>query len=284
MVRYLVVLECFLIVLLVSSWFAARPDDSNPVEQAEQGASHVAGAGIAGIPATAVADGHRVTTRSRRRIGQCWRASCSDCLLTAHRPADKWSLQWKDEFPQAYVPAPVVDGSNSAAATNQRPPVIDKQQPVQAKRVAAEDHSTASPAMVAGVQRYLARLGYAPGAADGILGESTRRALADYRRRTGSADGPISETLIARLRRDADRASARESRLRRIATRPSGGYERAPGWVASIAGGFQRLLGHEFDSEKQPGRIREYCRVNHDTWIFDEGRGAFAYCGYVAAH
>ena len=196
----------------------------------------------------------------------------------------RMSLQWKDEFPQAYVPAPVVDDSNSAAATHQRPPVVNEQQTVQAKRVAAEDHSTASPAMVAGVQRYLARLGYAPGAADGILGESTRRALADYRRRTGSADGPISMTLIARLRRDADRASAREPRLKRIATRPSGGYERAPGWVASIAGGFQRLLGHEFDSEKQPGRIREYCRVNHDTWIFDEGRGAFAYCGYVAAH
>lgn len=57
--------------------------------------------------------------------------------------------------------------------------------------------------------------------------------------------------------------------------------ERAPGWMASIAGGFQRLLGHEFDSNKEPGRIREYCLRNQETWIFDEGRHAFTYCGHL---
>jgi hypothetical protein len=135
---------------------------------------------------------------------------------------------------------------------------------------------------VAAAQRHLSRLGYSPGAADGVLGERTRRALADYRRRTGaSGDSLLSEALIARLRRDADRAAARDSQRRRVVS-----YlprdERAPGWMASIAGGFQRLLGHEFDSKKQPGRIREYCLRNQDTWIFDEGREAFTYCGHIA--
>ena len=51
----------------------------------------------------------------------------------------------------------------------------------------------------------------------------------------------------------------------------------------SIFGGFQRLLGRDFDSVHRPGELAAYCHTNADTWIYDFGREAFLYCGNVIA-
>jgi hypothetical protein len=136
---------------------------------------------------------------------------------------------------------------------------------------------------VATAQRLLASLGYAPGPADGVLGERTARAIRNYQRRAGAApDGLVSDALIAQLRRDARRIARHEPRPTRAPSPSQPTDDAAPGWIGWIASGFQRLLGHEFDSSKHPGRIREYCRANRETWIFDEGRRTFTYCGRLA--
>jgi Putative peptidoglycan binding domain len=279
-IRYLIVLECFLIALLISPWFgSAVPDNSPPNEQvADQRVTHAPGiqspeeraSGGMGRDPLSAAD--RVTL-ARELLG-----SPDDGSSAAQGGTSRGHDARR---PSSIDPATVV--SDSAALAAAEPPAqTNGSSPGQATRGAEEASPGLSPASVAAAQRHLSRLGYSPGAVDGVLGERTRRALADYRRRTGAADGLLSETLIARLRRDADRAAARDSQRRRVAS-----YlprdERAPGWMASIAGGFQRLLGHEFDSKKQPGRIREYCLRNQETWIFDEGREAFTYCGHLAA-
>jgi hypothetical protein len=136
---------------------------------------------------------------------------------------------------------------------------------------------------VATAQRLLATLGHAPGPADGVFGERTARAIRNYQRRAGAApDGLVSDELIAQLRRDARRIARHELQPTRAPSQSQPTDDSAPRWIGWIAGGFQRLLGHEFDSNKNPGRIREYCRANRETWIFDEGRRAFTYCGRLA--
>jgi hypothetical protein len=278
-IRYLIVLECFLIALLISPWLGGTlPDNSPPVEQvAEQRATHAPG----------------ILSREEPASGGIGRESLSaaDRVILARQllgspdngsPAAEGGTSSGHDArrPSSIEPETIVSDSTSAAA--EPPAQTNGLSPGQATRGAEEASPGFSPASVAAAQRHLSRLGYSPGAADGVLGERTRRALADYRRRTSaSGDSLLSEALVARLRRDADRAAARDSQRRRVVS-----YlprdERAPGWVASIAGGFQRLLGHEFDSKKQPSRIREYCQRNQETWIFDEGREAFTYCGRLA--
>jgi len=59
--------------------------------------------------------------------------------------------------------------------------------------------------LVAEAQRRLARLGYGPGAADGIQGPRTNAALAKWERERGMAPDPtINEALLALLQPDAD--------------------------------------------------------------------------------
>jgi hypothetical protein len=52
---------------------------------------------------------------------------------------------------------------------------------------------------------------------------------------------------------------------------------------ASMMGGFQRLVGRDFDSSRRPDELATYCRGNAETWIYDFGREAFVYCGNVIA-
>jgi hypothetical protein len=278
-IRYLIVLECFLVALLISPWFGgAVPDNRPAVEQvAEQRATHARAIpspeepALGGIRRNALSAADRLIL-NKELLGLPSGSSAGEGgTASGHDVRRRPSID----------PASVVSDSTALAAA-EPPARTGESLPGQATGGAEEAPPGLSPASVAAAQRHLSRLGYSPGAADGVLGERTRRALADYRRRTGaSGDSLLSEALIARLRRDADRAAARDSQRRRVVS-----YlprdERAPGWMASIAGGFQRLLGHEFDSKKQPGRIREYCLRNQDTWIFDEGREAFTYCGHIA--
>ena len=264
-IRYLVVLECFLVALLISPWFGSAP--SHGSRSAEQSLTQAAAGSAEQSPAQPPSGGTGTGAFSARDRAML-AAELLDLPYGASRSGQPGSSRQNEAGPHSSRD-PVADGS------------------VQETRADGKADSTPSPSDVVAAQRLLGRLGYSPGAADGVLGERTQRALAQYRRRTGAADDGqvLSEALLAQLRRDASRAAARESQSRRMASRSPRRHESAPGWVGSVAGGFQRLLGHEFDSRKQPGRIRDYCRDNKETWIFDEGRGAFAYCGHLlAAH
>lgn len=67
----------------------------------------------------------------------------------------------------------------------------------------------AGPAVVRAVQQHLMRRGFEPGPPDGRLGARTRTAIRAVQRQCGmTADGQISETLIARLVGDDPCASA----------------------------------------------------------------------------
>ena len=221
---------------------------------------------------------------SRRGTVRCWPVSFSDCGTAAFRIRSR-TLHRPHAARPASGGSAIASGSAAPAAANAAMPTADQQTGGQARRSSGEGDSAPSPADVMAAQRFLMRLGYSPGAPDGVLGERTQRALDEYRRRTGAAaDGRVlSDALLTKLRRDASRAAARESQLSRIAAQSPRRHDGASSWVGSIAGGFQRLLGHEFDSRKQPGRLRDYCRDNRETWIFDEGRGDFAYCGHLLA-
>ncbi|HMP63214.1 MAG TPA: peptidoglycan-binding domain-containing protein [Phenylobacterium sp.] len=53
-------------------------------------------------------------------------------------------------------------------------------------------------------QQALAKLGFDPGGADGIVGVNTRRALRDYQKARGlTADGYLSLEMVRRLRSEA---------------------------------------------------------------------------------
>ena len=279
MIRYLVVLECFLIALLIFPWFGSAP--SHGGRSAEQSAPQAAVGSAEQSPEQPTSGGTGTGALSARD-----RAMLAAELLGLPHGASRSSELGSSPQDEARPPSSresIADGSVARAAANAAAPITDQQSRVQAARADGKADSTPSPSDVVTAQRLLVRLGYSPGAADGVLGERTQRALAQYRRRTGAADDGqvLSEALLTQLRRDASRAPARESQPRRMASLSPGRHESAPGWVGSVAGGFQRLLGHEFDSRKQPGRIRDYCRDNKETWIFDEGRGAFAYCGHL---
>ena len=282
MIRYLVVLECFLIALLISPWFGGAP--SHGTRSVEQTATQAAAGSAEQSPAQPSWNGtgkEAISARDRAMLA-------AELLgLPGAAGSNQPGSSRQDEARPSSSRDPGADGSVAGAAANVATPITDHRPPVQAARADDKADSAPSPSDVMTAQRLLGRLGYSPGAADGVMGERTQRALAQYRRRTGVADDGqvLSEALLAQLRRDASRAAARESQPRRMASQSPSRHESAPGWVGSVAGGFQRLLGHEFDSRKQPGRIRDYCRDNKETWIFDEGRGAFAYCGHLlAAH
>lgn len=282
-IRYLVVLECFLVALLISPWFGSAP--SHGSRSAEQSLTQAAAGSAEQSPAQPPSGGTGTGAFSARDRAML-AAELLDLPYGASRSGQPGSSRQNEAGPHSSRD-PVADGSVARTAPNAAAPITDQQSPVQETRADGKANSAPSPSDVVAAQRLLGRLGYSPGAADGVLGERTQRALAQYRRRTGAADDGqvLSEALLAQLRRDASRAAARKSQSRRMASRSPRRHESAPGWVGSVAGGFQRLLGHEFDSRKQPGRIRDYCRDNKETWIFDEGRGAFAYCGHLlAAH
>lgn len=144
-------------------------------------------------------------------------------------------------------------------------------------------------AELAEVQRLLRRLGYSPGAADGVWGARTERAIDAWRQRRGRVEGSGEESLASQLRDDLRaRSAAVAVRRAAMAPMPRQATARAlrtdsaaqPEWISSLAGGFQRLTGHDFDSRHNPQKIRDYCTVNRETWIFDEGSRNFLWCGH----
>lgn len=162
------------------------------------------------------------------------------------------------------------------------------------RQITTKDLVTASgqalePAELAEVQRLLRRLGYSTGAADGVWGPRTERAIEAWRRRSGRLEGGSGDESLASLLREDLRGRSAAVAVRRSApaAMPRHAAARAvhddsaaqPGWISSLAGGFQRLTGHDFDSRRNPQKIRDYCTVNRETWIFDEGSRNFLWCG-----
>lgn len=180
-----------------------------------------------------------------------------------------------------------------APAAEVPPPVswhdLEPDQQGSAKEAVAASGPAMDHSRVAEVQRLLRRLGYSPGTADGVWGPRTERALDAWRRRSGRMQGSsIDAALLSQLREDvrARSAAAAGRRPARAATRRHAAappvrddFGAQPAWISSLAGGFQRLTGREFDSRRNPQRIRDYCMVNRETWIFDEGSRNFLWCG-----
>jgi hypothetical protein len=140
---------------------------------------------------------------------------------------------------------------------------------------------------IAHAQSKLAALGYDPGPADGRFGSRTEAAVSKFRKDARlPGGGRIDDRLLARLDTEA-RAHMPSRRQERVAISsipaPKAEKPRERSIFGSVLGGFQRLLGRDFDSVRRPGELAAYCRANTDTWIYDFGREAFVYCGNVVA-
>lgn len=138
--------------------------------------------------------------------------------------------------------------------------------------------------LIANVQQRLATLGYNIASIDGRTGLRTEAAVRDFQKGAKlPVDGRITEQLLERLD-DAIRARA-EARQHAVDVVPAtpAPPERKRGVFGSVLGGFQRLLGQDFDGIQRPAELAAYCRGNADTWIYDFGREAFVYCGNVNA-
>jgi hypothetical protein len=131
-------------------------------------------------------------------------------------------------------------------------------------------------------QYLLARLGYDPGPADGLAGPKTQAAVRAYRKDKGEPDdGGITAALVSTL--DADVVAEESRRLAKAdatQAQDSAGRPRRENrdvWV-NLLGGVQKLLGLEFDSTKDPGKMRVYCAKNTENWIYDFGTERFVLC------
>jgi peptidoglycan hydrolase-like protein with peptidoglycan-binding domain len=135
-------------------------------------------------------------------------------------------------------------------------------------------------------QSKLAALGYDPGPADGQLGSRTEAAIRKFQKDARLlGDGRIDDRLLARL--DTEVRARAPSRPRELVAISPGAPKtekpRERSVFGSVLGGFQRLLGRDFDGVRRPGELAAYCRANSDTWIYDFGREASVYCGNVVA-
>ena len=184
--------------------------------------------------------------------------------------------------PPAAVPgAGERDGSAVGGAPLVRPALRADPAPVRPPAVKAPSEQIST------MQRKLASLGYDPGPTDGRVGKKTEAAIRafqrDYRMRV---DGRIDERLLVRVDSEAQgRTQLRQQELEAMApsapSKPEKKEDR--GLFGSVLGGFQRLLGRDFNSAQRPEEIAAYCRANADTWIYDFGREAFIYCGNIVA-
>jgi hypothetical protein len=140
---------------------------------------------------------------------------------------------------------------------------------------------------IAHAQSRLAALGYDPGPADGRFGSRSEAAVSKFRKDARlPGNGRIDDRLLARL--DAEARRHMPSRRQELAAitpsaAPKAEESRARSIFGSVLGGFQRMLGRDFDSVRRPAELAAYCRANTDTWIYDFGREEFVYCGNVAA-
>lgn len=137
--------------------------------------------------------------------------------------------------------------------------------------------------LITNVQQRLATLGYNIASIDGRSGMRTEAAVRDFQKSAKlPVDGRITEELLGQLD-GAIRARA-EARPHPVEVVPAAPPpERKRGVFGSVLGGFQRLLGQDFDGINRPAELAAYCRGNADTWIYDFGREAFVYCGNVNA-
>lgn len=137
-------------------------------------------------------------------------------------------------------------------------------------------------AKVAEVQRLLTRLGFQVGEIDGVLGTRTELAIRSFQQRRGtSVDGRIDDTLLAQLRLSSIRKQGADPALAGL---PGYGDTREDaGWFTSMVAGFQRLVGHNFDSISRPRELQAYCRRQADTWVYDEASGRLLHCAKVIA-
>jgi peptidoglycan hydrolase-like protein with peptidoglycan-binding domain len=139
---------------------------------------------------------------------------------------------------------------------------------------------------IAEVQSRLAALGYDPGPADGRIGRQTGAAVREFQRDARMpVSGRIDDRLLAILKQEASsRAQLRQKELQGItASLPKAEQSEERSIFGSLLGGFQRLLGRDFDSIRRPDELSAYCRANASNWIYDFGREAFVYCGNVIA-
>jgi Putative peptidoglycan binding domain len=189
----------------------------------------------------------------------------------------------RSTFAEAVVPRP-----------SARPAMIDANPPAKPGALPSAKGSPPRPTELTGAaaatetvqaQRLLALLGYRPGAADGVLGGRTETAIRAFQLRAGMrVDGQVSDALLGNLRSAARQAVARRGTDRQAAAAHAGGSGGAmPRWLGTIAGGFQRLIGRDFDSVARPDDLRSYCRQQPDNWVYDEGRSTFVYCEQIAS-
>jgi hypothetical protein len=94
---------------------------------------------------------------------------------------------------------------------------------------ASRDTAAQDKALVARVQRGLAKLGYAPGRADGVPGRKTRNAVSAYQRKAGlAANGQVSIALAGHVEKAVRRQQRRAERARKRRTANAGGHMAAP--------------------------------------------------------
>lgn len=164
-------------------------------------------------------------------------------------------------------------------------PVVPANAPSSASSpVAARAASTAPSPQLLEAQQLLGRLGYNVGTPDGVDGSRTRSAIRAFQGTNGlKADGEVSDGLLVLLRRQM------KARMQQISQGQAAGSVRLAAasedtsWISAAARGLQRLLGRDFDSVRAPQELRNYCRANPETWIFDEGRGKMVLCGNLVS-
>ena len=252
MIRFLILLEVVLLALLGVRWLEMAPASRN-VDALPSGAA-----------ASAVA-----------QVTPSWASA---------------PMPDPDRMRLAHDLLGVTDALSPVSSDEAEPDEAEPNGQSRAKDLVTASGQAMSPAELAEVQRLLLRLGYSTGPTDGVWGPRTERAIDAWRQRSGRVEASGAESLVSQLRDDL-RARSAAVAVRQAAMAPMPPRQATaralhaqstaqPEWISSLAGGFQRLTGHDFDSRRNPQKIRDYCTANRETWIFDEGSHNFLWCGH----